>query len=82
MALDSDAVVVSVVPGLLEKAGVALPDLHLDTVARSGASVEAVVSSRNLDGGGAAVDNPLLSIGAVAVVADWMSEAIYGFVDN
>ena len=49
---------------------------------RTGSGVQAEVGASELDGSGTAVDDPVLRTSAVAVVADWMSEAIYGFVDN
>ena len=68
LVLESDTVITGVEPGLGSDAGVALPNLHLSTVATC-AGVEAVVGSRDLNGCAATVDDPVLCSTPVAVVA-------------
>ena len=77
MVHQRNAVVAGVVPCLRSKTRVALPDLHLDTIARSSTSVEAVVGTCDLDGSLTAVEDPLLGVGTIAVIADCMSVVIY-----
>lgn len=69
LALKSDPVVVGVPPLLRGEAVIAVPDLHLATRSRGSAGVKAEVGASETDLGGAAIQNPLLSTSAVAVVA-------------
>jgi hypothetical protein len=63
-----DAVVIGPMPLLSWKVVVALPDLQLDAVRWSAASIQTEVSPRDLDLSASPVDEPLLGRGTVTVV--------------